>query len=451
MTKLKTPIIVAVLFLTISSLRLTAATASTNISAKKGVGFAMVEHCNSSTNPTACWQQIRTLMGNLGATWYYTWFVWNAHASKMGNNFEFVPMVSVAGSNSDRSYNDNELSGFKTYARNNPGSYWLIWNEPDYWQQSNIPIDVAARIYKPLREAIKSADPTAKLIIGGMMDHNHWIDWARTFRNSYKDQYGAFPQYEGWHGHMYTCGRNYNKETWRSTITGFRTWINANGGGELWMTEFGCLDYDFPQIITDQFDWMESYNGIQRHAWFVASSKEAGSGFNGGNLFTGTFAANTLALSSLGQTFAQYPINPNASPTPRPSTPPTPTITQGVSVTPSPTPGQNPTPTITPVPLQEQKGFICELVNVPTTGSTQTPTVIRLSEGSLNTKAQIELLLIPLFSYTINFNDGSTINWQNPREPLTHTYTSMGEKTVTLSITIDGKVIKTCDFKINVS
>lgn len=296
----------------------------------------------------------------MGATWYYAWYIYNrfrTDATPSQTNLEYVPMAKTKGSNSDGSYTAEEILTIKQFASANPGKYWLIWNEPDFYNSrdpynSYIPVSIAARIYKQLREGIKSADPTAKMIIGGMLYQDHWIDWARTFRDTYHSLYGSYPEYEGWHGHIYVCGSSYNRDNWRNSIINFRSWINGTTGGEFWLTEFGCLNYDYDQIIRDQLDWMENYNGLQRYAWFSASSIEWGSSFQGGNLFLGKPENSDFRLNGIGVTYSNYPLSTNPTPTvPNPTatrTPATPTLTPSPT-TPSPTPTHSlgtPTPTI---------------------------------------------------------------------------------------------------------
>lgn len=325
----------------------------------------MIMHCrDESLNPAACFQSLNQLTQNLGASWYYVWFTYHRWNTEFGSNIRFVPMVRDHGSNADYSYTTTELNNVKTFARNNPGSYWLIFNEPDFRGGSTtlpsyIPTpDDAARIYKPLSDAIKSVDPNAKLIVGGMLYHNSWIGWAQAFIDAYRNRFQTTPQIEGWHVHQYMCG-DYTKNSFRDNLINFRSWINTHSSGELWLTEFGCLSYDYPQIIIDQLDWMENYPGIQRYAWYVAASKEAVAPHNGGTLLRGT--GNTeLTLTPLGITYSQYPTNslPTAFPTPTPLPTPTPTPTLPSTPTPT-TPVTTPSPSSTPHEdqINTQKGW----------------------------------------------------------------------------------------------
>lgn len=280
----------------------------TKTSSKKGVGMAITAYCAGKTDEKTCISRITNATVSLGATWYYDWQTDYAGKNKFGGGLEYVPMVMKPGSNSDLTYNRGELYPFIKYAFLNRGSYWLLFNEPDYLPETKIAPEAAARIFKQIKEAIGSVDNSPKFIVGGML--GDWASWATAFLNAYKSQNGgASPDISGWHTHQYTCG-GYYSSLWRSKITNFRSWIDQNGGGEFWITEFGCLDYDHAQIIRDQLDWMETYSGIDRYAWFSASSMAAGSNFAGGNLFEGVPDQSTFKLSAIGQTYSKYPVNP---------------------------------------------------------------------------------------------------------------------------------------------
>ena len=301
----------------------TAFATTTRVSLKKGVGISWQDiwpprDCGQSPHPLACKSRLKNGLATLGVSWFYCWARPEFYFDYFDGDFEFVPMVWGAGSNGDRSYTQQELDDFATIAQNHPGSYWLIWNEPDLGGQANITAAVAAGIYKPLRKAIKDADPNAKMIIGGMSsDPEVWVSWAREFRANFSNPNN---KYEGWHVHLYACGTAYDVTTWRQTIKDYRHWINANGGGELWLTEFGCLSQDEPRIIQDQLDWMETYSGIDRYAWFYAGT----GGFTNmrANLFNGYLPSSpSFGLSSMGEIYARFPLHPNPTPTLPPSSP----------------------------------------------------------------------------------------------------------------------------------
>jgi hypothetical protein len=226
----------------------------------------------------------------------------------------------MTGENADKSYSQAELNRYANIARTHPGSYWLIFNEPDFVHQNNITSSEAARIFHPLSVSMLGADPSAKFILGGMLYDPSWRYWASDFRDSYRQQFGVLPSLSGWHVHYYHC-RDYSSTNFQNSISGFRNWIDANGGGELWLTEFGCLEYDYPQILSQNMNWMETYNGINRYAWFHTG--------NYTSMWSPTFNATpdnpNFALTNTGTVYAENPTNGQ----PRPPTP-SPTPTQGI-------------------------------------------------------------------------------------------------------------------------
>lgn len=82
----------------------------------------------------------------------------------------------------------------------------------------------------------------------------------------------------------------------------------------MWLSEFGCLTKNESGIIPDQLDWMETYSGIDRYAWFSAGPNQHN---NYGNLFSGLPDQTSFGLSVLGVDYAQYPHTPSGLPCPR--------------------------------------------------------------------------------------------------------------------------------------
>jgi chitodextrinase len=274
---------------TASATTLTAGLPIGNTSPKKGVGYS-----------GGTLDQMRAL----GVSWAYNW---SASSPELFNQnvFQYVPMIFGAGENSDRSYSQSELTNYADIARAHPGSYWLIWNEPDYYQQSNIPADVAARIYKPLYDAIKGADPTAKLIVGGILYQD--TTWLTDFRNNYKSLYGQYPPLDGYHMHNYMGRTDYNTNTWRNYLSAIHNWMNSNGEGtkELWLTEFPCLNCytNLDTIMAEQIPWLEQQSWLTRYAWFATYA---------GN-FSGTLLTTDGGLTDLGKLYATYGNPPAAT------------------------------------------------------------------------------------------------------------------------------------------
>ncbi len=230
----------------------------------------------------------------LGVSWAYSW---GLSPKAFNDIYEHVPMVWGANYNPD---------ALERIATEHPGSYWLIWNEPDYWQQANITPTQAAQIYRDLRPIIKRADPTAKLIVGGMA----YIDmgWARLFRAEYYNLYREWPVVEGWHAHLYMGWADYDTNSWRSKISNVRNWMINNGGiVEFWLTEFGCLNSEdtAAQIMREQVPWLESQGWIKRYAWYATYANGPGCPDCEGTLLYPDWAGN--GLTDLGLLYRGMP------------------------------------------------------------------------------------------------------------------------------------------------
>lgn len=263
-------------------------------------------------------------LANLGVSWAYTWYPCE---NCFNNVYEHVPMIWGA------SYDSNVVTRI---ARNHPGGYWLIWNEPNYWRQANISPTAAAQIYRSLRPLIKGADQRAKLIVGGVLFLD--VGWLENFRSEYHRLYNEWPVVEGWHVHQYVgateygVGKTITASEWQRRLQAVHTWMDnpANGGPvELWLTEYGCLNSEpvAYQLMQDQASWLESQPWITRYAWFASWSDGEGCPGCTGALFEITAP---YRLTRLGQYYASV----GQAPTSTPTTSPTPTFTPTPTVTP---------------------------------------------------------------------------------------------------------------------
>lgn len=295
----------------------------TQKSYKKGAGIAIspLNECGSQDLNNPCVLNFLQKFRSLGITWLYNWGV--GRNRWIDDNVEYVPMVFASGTGPNRAYTASELSGFADFAKTHPGSYWLIWNEPDYYKQANIPAGTAAAIYKPLRDAIVAADPTAKFIVGGFA----WMDtaWINSFREEYKKIYNVYPPLDGWAFHHY-MGTDYSSSLWRDRMNNLKRWLSDKGyqSKEFWLTEYGSLQSNAIglRIMQDQQEWLEApiQSWITRYAWFYLGITEKDN-FQG-NLFTGDLTQNRIELSELGREYAIHPVNPTYTPTPSPTTTP---------------------------------------------------------------------------------------------------------------------------------
>lgn len=260
-----------------------------NTSAKKGVG--------GEGTPD---------LTKLGVSWAYTWYICQTCFTNTG--YEHVPMIWGR---------DYDAVVVTRMAQEHSGSPWLIWNEPNYWRQANLSPTEAAQIYRVLRPLIKNVDPTAKLIVGGVL----WLDtgWLGNFRSEYHRLYNEWPVVEGWHVHHYVgateygVGKPMTLTAWRQQLEAVKNWMISSGGlVELWLTEFGCLDSEpiAYQVMRDQVSWLEAQSWLTRYAWYASWSAGEGCPNCTGALFEMTAPYN---LTRLGQYYAS--VGQSATPT----------------------------------------------------------------------------------------------------------------------------------------
>ena len=230
-------------------------------------------------------------MSQAGISWGYTW---GLSPNNFNTTYTHVPMIWGK---------DYDPVAVTQLAQTRRGSYWLIWNEPDYWQQANLTATQAAQSYRALRPLILGADPTAKLIVGGVLQLN--TAWLSQFRSEYMRLYGEWPMVEGWAGHYYAGAADYNTTTWRTSIQAMRDWMVANGGlVQFWLTEFGCLNSEAiaAQIMSEQVPWLEAQPWVTRYAWYGAYASGAGCPNCSGSLFNADGS-----LTNLGRAYRVLP------------------------------------------------------------------------------------------------------------------------------------------------
>ena len=110
---------------------------------------------------------------------------------------EFVQMVPV-----DSRFDSINWTHLREAAQNNPGSLWLIGNEPECYYQANLTPDVYAQRYYTAYKAIKAADPTALVAIGGVVQPTPLrLQWLDMVRQRYQSRYGMAIPVDVWNIH----------------------------------------------------------------------------------------------------------------------------------------------------------------------------------------------------------------------------------------------------------
>jgi hypothetical protein len=228
----------------------------------------------------------------------------------------------------------------------NPGSYWLVGNEPDVRWQDNVTPQRYAEIYHDVYTFIKERDPTAKLVIGGVTQptplRRAYLDIVL---ETYEANYGEKMPIDVWNVHGFTLREE--RDSWgvdippgmddelaieyeiedhdnldilKQNLIDFRSWMAERGYGDkpLIISEYGILmpeDYGFPlervgQYLTDSFDLFRTLSGengyqlddgrlVQQWFWYSVYDGEV---YSTGNLFDPA----TGQLSDLGLVWAAY-------------------------------------------------------------------------------------------------------------------------------------------------
>jgi hypothetical protein len=271
--------------------------------------------------------------------WYLNWQV-DPQPSRVGRA-RFAQMVRV---NEGGFY--PPLDTIRRAAQANPGSLWLIGNEPDVKWQDNVTPERYAAVYGELHQAIKAADPTAQVAIGGVSQPTPLrMAYLDRVLAAYRTQFGAEMPVDVWNvhafilreeqgswgvdippgmdvaqGQLYEIADHNDMEVFRRQITDFRRWMAERGLRDkpLIVTEYGILmpaSYGFPpEVVSDflvnTFDFFLTARDaelgypadddrlVQAFNWFSIADKT----YPTSNLFD----PETRNVSPTGETFKAY-------------------------------------------------------------------------------------------------------------------------------------------------
>jgi len=277
----------------------------------------------------------------LGIGWYLTW--WTMVDPPRPGGIEFWQMVQV----SEQGYQP-DAAVIQAAARANPGSVWLIGNEPDVRWQNNTTPERYAEIYHELYALLKAADPTSRIAIGGVTQPTPLrLAYLDRVLAAYEQRFGARMPVDIWNVHnfilreerdswgvdippgmdvltgtLYTLDDHDNMDIFRDQIVSFRRWMAARGYRDrpLAVSEYGILmptDYGFDTarvqaFMAASFDFFltardeeigypaDEYRLVQWWCWYSLAA--------GPNLYpTGNlFDPVTKAPTPLGVAFATY-------------------------------------------------------------------------------------------------------------------------------------------------
>jgi hypothetical protein len=238
----------------------------------------------------------------------------------------------------------------ETAVRANPGSVWIVGNEPDVKWQDNTPPDQYTHLYHDVYAFIKEIDPTAQIAVAGVAQPTPLrLAYLDIVLETYESSYGEPMPVDIWTVHNFILREEFdswgveippglgdelaiqfevedhdNLEIFRQHLHDFRDWMAANGYQErpLAVTEYGILmpvDFGYTpdvvaQFLLDTFPILmheQSPNGYPADAnrlvqwWFWYSVYDNPDYYPTGNLYD----PETQQLTPIGRAFADYVNN----------------------------------------------------------------------------------------------------------------------------------------------
>ncbi len=227
-----------------------------------------------------------------------------------------------------------------------PGSIWVIGNEPDVVWQDDVTPQRYAQIYHALYTYIKAKDPEARIAVAGVSQPTPLrLAYLDIVLDTYEETYGQPMPVDVWtihgfilreeagswgveippgmevtQGQLYEIEDHDNLDIFRQNLIDFRAWMAARGYADrpLALTEFGILhpsDYGFPpervaRFMVGTFDFLVSAaneTGMPADdgrlvQWWQWYSVHDGYSFPTGDLFD----PERGRLTPLGEVFAGY-------------------------------------------------------------------------------------------------------------------------------------------------
>jgi hypothetical protein len=270
------------------------------------------------------------------------------------------------------------VSALGGLAASNPGILWLIGNEIERrdWDtggQDEIVPELYAQVYHEVYTAIKSADPTAQVAIGSMVEATPLrLQYLERVWSEYSRLYSSAMPVDVWNLHIFilpeqlggwgagipaglsdTTGTIYGVLDHKNfalawdQIVAYRTWMKDHGQRDkpLYLTEYGVIfpDWSYPGQFTPEqvrdsymypsFNYFLNENNatvgfpadgnrlVQRWIWYSLDDDSRGINYGvyrqnyNGNLFSTGYETQPMGLSTLGIYWQQYvqalPLNPN--------------------------------------------------------------------------------------------------------------------------------------------
>jgi len=247
----------------------------------------------------------------------------------------------------------------------NPGTAWLIGNEPNVPGQDDITPEAYAQLLNQDAAIIKGADPSALIVGPNILNFsatcidcpgiNRGDDWLKAMVTAYQTAYGQSPPFDIWGIHTYLIDWDDLPMTDATVpieqLHEFRGFVDSvQPGAPIWLTEFGVvwgcdeLDWD----AANRLDCPPGHLASDQIASFLATIAhlvvDEGPGLNlqaafpyitsappesfaasatGIQLFDGAGSSSQLTpLGALWQRYAGGPLAPSPTPTTVPTSSP---------------------------------------------------------------------------------------------------------------------------------
>jgi hypothetical protein len=194
--------------------------------------------------------------------WYSDW-KYNPSAPRP-NGAEYVQMIPV-----DSMRYPPNWDKVREAILANPGSLWIIGNEPECIYQGNRSPEAYAEIYHDSYQFIKNADPFSSVAIGGVVQPTPLrLEWLERVLQHYEMRYGQSMPVDVWNihnqilqekrgyygcdipvgleadeGRLYQWWQNDSIEIFREHVWAFRRWMAEHGQRDkmLIISEYGVL------------------------------------------------------------------------------------------------------------------------------------------------------------------------------------------------------------------
>jgi hypothetical protein len=283
-------------------------------------------------------------VSQLHADWYVDYPGFRADPPPLFD-LEFGQIVRL----SDR-FNPPSQEAVERYAKAQPGTLWLIGNEPDAPAQDCVPPSQYAQLYHHWYDVIKSADPAAKIGIGGVVQATPLrLQYLDMILDSYQDQYGEMIPVDVWNVHgfilqekandygcqvpcglsaqqgmLYEIDDHDDMTIFKQQIVRFRQWMKDHGerNKPLMVSEYGILfpiqlGFDEPRVerfMLATFDYFLTASSsslgypadgnklVQAWAWYSLDHEY----FEGYESYSHLFDPDTKGITPLGIAYGNY-------------------------------------------------------------------------------------------------------------------------------------------------